>query len=70
MKFRNFAGCMLSAVIALSCVPAFGAYIDVDNETLEEKISVLEQLGIMQGYDDATYRPDEAITRERVKKSL
>ncbi len=50
-------------VIVVGLLPVSASYIDVKDEILSGKIETLEQLGILNGYDDATYRPAEDVTR-------
>ena len=63
MIMKRLIACMLIIASLLVCAPAYSAYIDVEDETLSYKIDALEQLGIISGYSDATYRPEDKVTR-------
>jgi hypothetical protein len=60
---------VLSFVLVLSLVlgsfgMAFAAPMsDVAGEDFEEAVNVLTQLGVINGYPDGTYRPDNIVTR-------
>ncbi|MFA7660070.1 MAG: S-layer homology domain-containing protein [Anaerovoracaceae bacterium] len=51
--------------LAFSAVPA-----DVTDTDYEEAVSVLMTLGIIDGYPDGTFRPDNTITRAELAKLL
>jgi hypothetical protein len=55
-------------MLDLSNMPEVGdkTFTDVDNSYGEESIKLLASLGILQGYDDRTFRPDTEITRAEV----
>lgn len=62
---------VLSLVLALSLVlstfaftPAFAASVDdVAGEACEDAVNVLVDLGIVSGYEDGTYKPENIVTR-------
>ena len=63
MRIRSLTSCAVMLLVLIVGFHVRGEYIDIENESLGNEISVLEQLGILSGYDDAVYRPDEAVLR-------
>lgn len=55
-------------MLDLSKMPAVGdkTFTDVDSSYGKDSIKLLASLGILQGYDDGTFRPDTEITRAEV----
>ena len=45
-------------------------YYDVNRHWAKNEINVLTKTGIIEGYADKSFRPDESITREEVAKIL
>ena len=63
----------LVMVICMMPVMAFAdtsnaAYPDIAGEPCEGAVNVLSALGVIDGYEDGTYRPDETITRAELTK--
>lgn len=63
----------LVMVICMMPVMAFAdtdsaAYPDIAGEKCEGAVNVLSALGVIDGYEDGTYRPDETITRAELAK--
>ena len=61
---------VLSLVLALSLVlgtfvPSFAAttFSDVKGEDCEQAVNVLVDLGVVNGYEDGTYKPENIVTR-------
>lgn len=55
---------MLFSLTAVSGVTASAAFIDVaDNANYAEAVSALNALGLLTGYEDNSFRPDNTITR-------
>ncbi len=63
MYLKKLAICAMMIISMLLSIPAQGAYIDIDNENVANKLDILEQLDIVSGYEDATFRPDSTVTR-------
>ncbi|MBP1736283.1 MAG: hypothetical protein H6Q60_164 [Oscillospiraceae bacterium] len=67
---------MISAMTVLTlCVSAMSiaapsalAYSDVNDSDLSEAVTVLSDIGIISGYPDGTYRPDNTLTRAEFSK--
>ena len=61
---KKVVSLMLSMVLVLGMVlvPA-GAYSDVEEGRIGEAIERLSKLGILMGYEDGTFRPENNITR-------
>lgn len=68
MKFKKLTALFIAVVLVFGVIPVFSQYIDVENQALEMRIDILEQLGIISGFDDATFRPDEIVTRGEFSK--
>lgn len=56
-------------VAVMLVVPVFAA-TDIENCVNEEAIKVLEDYGVIDGYEDGTYRPDKLISRAEVAKIM
>ena len=66
---------VLSLVMVICMMPtmAFAAsssteYSDISGEKCEGAVNVLSALGVIDGYEDGTYRPDETISRAELTK--
>ncbi len=49
----------ISAIMLLSCVPCVCAYSDTQDQAVE----VISGLGLMNGYEDGTFLPEDTMTR-------
>ena len=55
---------VLTLLMVASTVSVFAAFSDVPTTASYEKaVSALSQLGIIKGYDDGTFKPDNDVTR-------
>jgi len=67
-KARFALALLLAVVMVLGCVPvafAKGSFSDVaDDHWAAQRISRMVDDGIIKGYDDGTFRPEEVVTRE------
>ena len=59
---------VLSLVLVLSLIlgtfsTAFASFSDVVGEASEDAVNVLEELGVITGYEDGTYKPGNIVTR-------
>ncbi|MFR5438624.1 MAG: S-layer homology domain-containing protein [Monoglobus pectinilyticus] len=55
---------VLTLLMVASTVSVFAAFSDVPTTVSYEKaVSALNQLGIIKGYDDGTFKPDNDVTR-------
>jgi len=63
MYLKKLAVCAVMGVSMLLSISAQSAYIDIEHENTANKLEILEQLDIVSGYEDATFRPDNAVTR-------
>lgn len=67
---------VLSFVLVLALVlgsfsMAFAApFSDMDNEASSEAVSVLKDLGVVAGYPDGTFRPDQIVTRAEMARFI
>lgn len=63
---RKLTALLLSVVLLLGVVslPGSAAFVDVDKATkYQESIEVLVALGMLKGYEDNSFRPENTITR-------
>lgn len=69
MKQRILA-LLLAAGLCLGLIAAAPAlaFSDVSGEELSEAVEVLSGLGIVSGYSDGSYHPDDALTRAQFCK--
>ena len=69
MKQRILA-LLLAAGLCLGLIAAAPAlaFSDVSGEELSEAVEVLSGLGIVSGYSDRSYHPDDALTRAQFCK--
>ena len=66
---------VLSLVMVLCLTPAMAfadttnaTYSDISGEKCEGAVNVLDALGVIDGYEDGTYRPDQVVTRAEMAK--
>ena len=62
---RHFGKWLTAAALAVGCtVMTANAFADTDGHWAESAINKWSgEYGIIQGYDDGTFRPDKSITR-------
>ena len=68
---------VLSLVMVLCLTPAMAfadttnaTYSDISGEKCEGAVNVLDALGVVDGYEDGTYRPDQTVTRAEMAKLI
>jgi len=62
--FRTILSASASAGILASMLPATGiAFSDVSGSPFKNAIDALEKSGVVEGYDDGTYKPDQMVNR-------
>ncbi|MFH0821038.1 MAG: S-layer homology domain-containing protein, partial [Candidatus Peregrinibacteria bacterium] len=67
MKFlRYFLVIVLSTVFLW--LPVKAIFLDVQSHPYEQAIEFVQQKGIVQGYPDGYYRPDQLINRAEFSK--
>ena len=66
---------VLSLVMVLCMMPvmafagsASGQYPDVSGEACENAVTTLSNLGVINGYEDGTYKPENVVTRAEAAK--
>mgnify|MGYP000795102719 CR=1 FL=1 len=66
----NAGKSLLAAGLCLGLIAAAPAlaFSDVSGEELSEAVEVLSGLGIVSGYSDGCYHPDDALTRAQFCK--
>lgn len=73
MKSKRIISLALALMMSFSCftnVLAASAITDVENTKYESAVESLEVLGIINGYEDGTYRPEKEISRAEMAKLL
>ncbi|MBD2868393.1 S-layer homology domain-containing protein [Paenibacillus arenilitoris] len=71
MKKKLAAFALASALVIPTAVPAFAATpSDVVGKPVQSAVEELSALGIIQGYEDGTFKPDNAITRAELAKII
>ena len=66
---KRLISAALAAVLALGMFPAAYAYTDVnENDSYYQAVERLEDFGILSGYDDGTFRPENTLTRAEFAK--
>ena len=57
--------CLVVALMMIvSCIPVFAAFSDVPaTSAYSQAVSALSQLGVINGYEDGTFKPDNDVTR-------
>ncbi len=74
-KQKKHVSCAVAAALALTCaapvVPASAAsYSDTNRTNYAEAVSALSDAGIINGYPDGTFRPENSISRAEISKML
>ncbi|MCT4662919.1 MAG: S-layer homology domain-containing protein [Tissierellales bacterium] len=66
-KLSKFAALISTGIIIASASTAFAQiYTDVpDSHWASKYVASMNRLGVIKGYEDATFRPNESITREQ-----
>lgn len=70
---KKFLSLVLTLALALSLVTVSAGATDFDDDgdiTYQEAIDVIAGLGIVDGYSDGTFRPDEVLTRGAAAKII
>ena len=61
---RMISALALAAALCLSLAPGAGAaFTDISDDTTQTAAAALQGLGVMGGTSDATFSPDETLTR-------
>lgn len=68
MKLSKRLLCTLLAVVftvvSVAALPAFAEFTDIDSgQSAYDAVNVLNKLGVINGYDDGTFKPDNNVTR-------
>ena len=74
-KHKKHISCAVAAALALTCaapaVPASAAsYRDTNRTNYEKAVDALSDAGIINGYPDGTFRPENSISRAEISKIL
>lgn len=70
MKLKRFLAAALCAALLCAALPAASAagFPDVQDPTVAEAAEFLRLLGVIGGFEDGTYRPNESLTRAQFCK--
>ncbi len=74
-KQKKHISCAVAAALALTCavpaVPASAAsYRDTNKTNYEKAVDALSDAGIINGYPDGTFKPENSISRAEISKML
>lgn len=74
-KHKKHISCAVAAALALTCaapaVPASAAsYRDTNRTNYEKAVDALSDAGIINGYPDGTFKPENSISRAEISKIL
>ena len=64
-NLKKVLALVLVLVMTMSVMTFAGAYSDVDNS---EAINVMSAVGVFNGYEDGTFKPNKVLTREEAMK--
>ena len=70
---KKFLSLVLALTMALSLVTVSAGATDFDDDgdiTYQEAVTVIAGMGIVDGYSDGTFGPDEALTRGAAAKII
>jgi len=70
---RIFAALALLALLAALCLPAAASapvFMDANTLSHPAEIALLSDLGLVSGYADGSFRPDNCITRAEISKLI
>ena len=63
-NIKRVACLVLTLLMVVSTMSVFAAFSDVPaTASYDEAVSALNQLGIINGYGDSTFKPDNDVTR-------
>ena len=69
-KYKAFSVCLLLCMTMFPVSAFAAAYTDIAGHRDEQYIISYSDLGLVNGYPDGTFRPDEPITRAEVTALL
>jgi len=64
----RFLAMLLAVVMIASAALSVSAFDDIAGNKHADAINVLSQLGILGGYEDGTFKPDQKVTRAEMAK--
>ncbi len=64
---KKIISCLIAGIISLSAVSAF-AFTDTEISEYKSEITELTSLGIINGFEDGTFKPDNKVTRAEAAK--
>ena len=60
----------VAIILSLGCVVYAFSDIDANDKTLNETVDLMTKFGILNGYEDGTFRPNNEITRAEFSKVI
>lgn len=60
----------VAIILSLGCVVYAFSDIDANDKTLNEAVDLMTKFGILNGYEDGTFRPNNEITRAEFSKVI
>lgn len=70
MKKFGLIGIIVFMFIWSFCLAAESVFVDIQGTKYEESVLKLYQKGIISGFEDNTYRPENAVNRAQITKML
>ncbi len=70
MKLKKSIVMVLVALFVLCTSVCFGAFSDIEGSRYKVAIEYLNQMSIIAGYEDNTYKPEKVVTRAEMAKFL
>lgn len=67
---RRLTALFTGAAIALQITPAFAEFTDITGTPNESAIEALRDRGVLEGYDDGSFRPESTINRAEFLKII
>lgn len=67
---KRIVSLLLAAVLVIGLVPMAGAYSDVADSQLSARLELLSGLGVVNGYTDGTFKPQNTLTRAEFTKMV
>lgn len=74
-KYRKNIGCAVAAALMLTCAAptvtvSAASYSDTNRTNYEKAVDTLSEAGIINGYPDGTFKPENSISRAEISKMM
>lgn len=67
---KRIVSLLLAVLLVVGLVPTVGAYSDVADTQLSARLEMLSGLGVVNGYTDGTFKPQNTLTRAEFTKMV